>query len=112
VLVIDAAGDALRSGVPGGTLARALRAHLGIPEAGLEARRAALRARAAASVPEPDRQRVTEFLGQLMGVPLPTDDSPALRAAHADPQLIADQQRRELEDWLAAECAAHAARHR
>ena len=31
----------------------------------------------------------------------------ALRAARGDPQLMGDGMRRALEDWLAAECAAH-----
>jgi tetratricopeptide (TPR) repeat protein len=98
-------GDPMRSGVPYGVLARALRSYLGIATGPSPAQQEALLARVAA-VPEPDRQRVAEFLGQLVGVPLAAPDSPALRAARKDPQLMAQQKARAWQDWLAAECAA------
>jgi predicted ATPase len=104
--IVLAAGDALRSGVPGGLVARALRAHLGLGDGALALQQASLRARVAARLPEEERERVSEFLGQIAGVPLPAGESVALRAAHQDPQLMAEQKRRAFADWLAAECRA------
>jgi len=101
--VLHGWGDPLRSGVPYGVLARALRTHLGIPAG--PAQREALLARLAA-VPEADRARVAEFLGQLVGVPAGPEESPALRAARKDPELMAQQKAAAWQDWLAAECAA------
>src|SRR2546423_1865214 len=50
--------------------------------------------------------RVPAFLGGLWGVPFPGDGLPALRAARADPRLLADQVLTAWLDWLEAECAA------
>ena len=99
-------GDPLRSGVPYGVLARALRDYLGIPAGPSPAQQEALVARAA-RVAAGDRQRVAEFLGELVGVPFAGSESPALRAARKDPQLMAQQKATAWQDWLAAECAAH-----
>ncbi|HEU5058638.1 MAG TPA: protein kinase, partial [Kofleriaceae bacterium] len=98
-------GDPLRSGVPYGVLARALRAHLGIPAGPTPAQQEALVARTA-RVAAADRQRVIEFLGELVGVPFGGSESPALRAARRDPQLMAQQKATAWQDWLAAECEA------
>ena len=51
-------------------------------------------------------RRVAEFLGELVGVPFPAEESPALAAARADPRLMGDQLRAAWLDWLAAECDA------
>ncbi len=48
-------------------------------------------------------QSCAEFLGELMGVPMP--ESPALLAAHADPQLMADRLRLSLLDFFEGLCA-------
>ncbi|MDB4997031.1 MAG: protein kinase, partial [Myxococcaceae bacterium] len=53
-----------------------------------------------------DRQRVTEFLGELVGSPFSDRDSVQLRAARQDAMLMGDQMRRAWEDWLSAECKA------
>jgi tetratricopeptide (TPR) repeat protein len=50
--------------------------------------------------------RVAEFLGELLSVPFPEDESVQLRAARQDPVLRGDQMRRALEDFTAAECKA------
>ncbi len=54
---------------------------------------------------EVDRARVTEFLGELTGVPFPDDQRVQLRAARQDTRLLGDQIRRAAEDILEAECA-------
>ncbi|HWO25254.1 MAG TPA: protein kinase, partial [Kofleriaceae bacterium] len=81
-------GDSLRAGATLDLLAQALRDALGIRGGEpLEERRARVRARVAEHVPAADRQRVAEFLGELVGTPFPSGDpgndagSPQLRAA-------------------------------
>jgi len=101
-------GDPLSAGSPFALVARALRQSTGMVEGEpLEARRRRLRTRVARHVPEGARQRVSEFLGELVGVPFPDDDSVQLRAARQDAMLMGDQIRRAWEDFLAAECEAH-----
>ncbi|HWO26588.1 MAG TPA: hypothetical protein VNO30_47995, partial [Kofleriaceae bacterium] len=53
-------------------------------------------------------QRVTEFLGELVGTPFPNGEegSAQLRAAHQDAQLMSEQMRNAWLDFLAAEAAA------
>jgi len=49
--------------------------------------------------------RITDFLGELLGIP-PLSLSPALLAARNDARIMAAQLRRAFTEWLAAECAA------
>lgn len=101
-------GDPLSAGSPFALIARALRNCMGMVEGEpSEARRRRLRTRVARHVPEKERARVSEFLGELVGVPFPDDDSVQLRAARQDAMLMGDQIRRAWEDFLAAECEAH-----
>jgi tetratricopeptide (TPR) repeat protein len=58
-------------------------------------------------VPEEKKQRVVEFIGEMIGVPFPQEDSLLLKAAHQDPRLMADQIQRAFEDWLSYECGHH-----
>ncbi|HTJ44122.1 MAG TPA: protein kinase, partial [Kofleriaceae bacterium] len=87
--VIRAQGDPIRAGVPGGVIARAVRAWLGGGD---------LRAKTS--------ERVADFLGELIGSPPPGEPSAALRAARQDPRFMQDQQRRAVEDWIVAMCEA------
>lgn len=50
-----------------------------------------------------DPDRVAQFLGELVGVPFPSEDSVQLRAARQDLVLMGDQTRRAAEQWLRAE---------
>jgi eukaryotic-like serine/threonine-protein kinase len=55
-----------------------------------------------------DRKRASEcadFLAELLGIQMP--ESPTLRAARSDPQLMADQLRRALRDYCAALLETH-----
>lgn len=58
-------------------------------------------------VPEPDRARVTAFLGELAGVPFPDSYCPLLGPARHSAAAMAERTRRAWEDFVAAECAAH-----
>jgi hypothetical protein len=107
-------GDSLRAGSTLDLLAQALRSALGLHEGEpLPVRLDKLRARVAAHVPPAHRDRVTAFLGELVGAPMPDDDgtagaaSAALRAARQDAPLMSEQMRRAWLDFLRAETAAH-----
>ncbi|WP_437957311.1 protein kinase [Sorangium sp. So ce119] len=101
-------GDPMRAGSPFGLLGQALRSALGVRDGSpIGARQHALRRRVAAHVPEAERGRVTEFLGELLSTPFPDEQSPVLRAARQDAQLMGDQMRRAWIDLLRAETAAH-----
>jgi tetratricopeptide (TPR) repeat protein/predicted Ser/Thr protein kinase len=107
-------GDSLRAGSTLDLLAQALRGALGLHEGEpLSARHDKLRARVAEHVPPADRDRMTAFLGELVGAQLPDDDgaagaaSAALRAARQDAQLMSELMRKAWLDFLQAETAAH-----
>jgi tetratricopeptide (TPR) repeat protein len=90
-----------------GLLGDAIRGAAGI-QAGepLDARQKKLRARVARQLPPSEAPRVTEFLGELCGIPFPDGQSVQLRAARRDALLMGDQMRRAWEDLLAAETQA------
>ena len=71
----------------------------------IEVRRERLAAFVARHVPERDLRRVTEFLGELSGIPFPDEESLPLRAARQDPELWGEQIRRAFRDFLRALCA-------
>jgi hypothetical protein len=100
-------GDSLRAGSTLDLLAQALRGALGISGGEpLAERIAKIHARVAARLPAADRQRVAEFLGELVGAAFPADDdSPALKVARQDAQLMSEQMRKAWMDFLAAETA-------
>jgi hypothetical protein len=107
-------GDSLRAGSTLDLLAQAVRGALGFRDGDpLSERRDRLRARVAGCVPPADRDRVTAFLGELAGAPLPDDNgaagaaSAALRAARLDAQLMSELMRKAWLDFLHAETAAH-----
>jgi eukaryotic-like serine/threonine-protein kinase len=103
-------GDSLRAGSTLDLLAQALRSALGLHGGEpLADRHARIRARVAERVAKPERKRVTEFLGELVGAPFSADGEAgaALRAARQDAQLMSEQMRRAWLDFLDAEAAAH-----
>jgi tetratricopeptide (TPR) repeat protein len=100
-------GDSLRAGSALGLLAQALRGACGIRgDEPLAERRARLVARVARHVPEQDRQRVAELLGEMIGMPFPDDESTLLRTARRAAQILNDEMRRAWIDFLRAETAA------
>ena len=106
--VLTGRGDPISAGSPFAMIAPALRRAAGILDGEpLSVRRQKLGARVARHVPDAEQPRVTEFLGELIGVPVADERaSVPLRAARRDPPLMADSMRRAFEDYLAAECAA------
>ncbi|HMI92912.1 MAG TPA: protein kinase, partial [Polyangiales bacterium] len=106
VSIWQAWGDPTRAGSPFGLLGQAVRGALGLAEGEPpNVSRQKLRARVELSVPLKAQARISEFLGELVGVQFPDQDSVQLRAARRDPRFMADQIGQAWEDWLAAECA-------
>jgi serine/threonine protein kinase/tetratricopeptide (TPR) repeat protein len=99
-------GDPLRTGSPFGMIAPALRRASGISDGEpLEVRRQKLRARVMRHATT-EVQRTTHFLGELMGVTFPDEESVELHSARQDMQLMSDQTRRAFEHFLAMEASA------
>ncbi len=103
-------GDPLRAGSPFALLAPAIRRSAGILDGEpLELRRRKLRARVGRHVALEDWDRVTVFLGEMIGVSFEGEgegaDEVQLRAARQDAMLMGDQKLRAFVDFLAGECA-------
>ncbi|CAN93268.1 Protein kinase [Sorangium cellulosum So ce56] len=102
-----AQADPARAGAPldllGQVVRRAARLVDGEP---FVRRREQLAARVARYVEPALRERVTEFLGEMVGVPFPDEERVQLRAARKDPLLMGDQIRRAWVDFVDAECRA------
>jgi hypothetical protein len=62
-----------------------------------------LERRLAQSLPPADALRVAQLLGEILGLPLPGDAGPELRAARRDPRLMAEQAQRAFRDFVRAE---------
>jgi len=106
--VIVARGNPVGAGSAFGLLAPALQRLFGVQESEPdEELRNKLLQRVGLHVPEPMRQRVAEFLGELVGVPFEAEHSVQLTAARQDARLLGDQMQRAFEDFLAHECEAH-----
>lgn len=96
-------GDPERAGSTFGLLADALQRAAGIgPGASMDVRREKFGAFVARFVEEQDHRRITEFLGELAGIPFPDEDSLPLRAARQDPELCGEQMKLALHDFLRA----------
>ena len=101
-------GDPLSAGSPYVLVGDALRRHAGI-RAGDDAAisRAAIVNRLSQHVSASQRKRVSEFLGELCGVPFDAEGNPPLQAARDDHRAMNEQITLAFVDWLAAECRAH-----
>jgi hypothetical protein len=65
------------------------------------ARHARVRAALAPLVPASEHERLTAFLGEIVGAPpLEGSMTPLFRAAKNDPKIMAEHTRRALEDWV------------
>jgi serine/threonine protein kinase/tetratricopeptide (TPR) repeat protein len=102
-----ARGESLSAGSSFAVAARMLRREVQILDGEpVGEQQARLLARVGRRVKAPMVRRVTDFLAELIGVPI--DDSEAsreLRAARQDSTLLGDQMRRAYEDFVQAECA-------
>ena len=104
VTVLLGRGDPVGAGAPFGLIAQTVTGAAAIAAGEpLAKRRQKLVARIGAGIPEGERTRVVEFLGELVGAPFPEDDSVQPGAARQDPVLRGDQIRRAYEDWIRAE---------
>jgi len=96
-------GDPERAGSTFGLLADALQRAAGVaPGAAIDVRREKFSAFIGRFVEENEQRRVTEFLGELAGIPYPDEDSLPLRAARQDPELCGEQMKLALHDFLRA----------
>ncbi|UQA60469.1 serine/threonine-protein kinase PknK [Polyangium aurulentum] len=101
-------GDPLTVGSPYVLVSDALRRHAGVGVGDAADReREGLVERLCRHVEPADRRRIGEFLGELCGVPFPSEESPALQGARSDPRIMAEQISQAFVDWLSAECAMH-----
>ncbi len=108
VAILYGQGDSLSAGSPFVMIAPAIRRSAGILDGEpLAIRRDKLAARIAETVPEEHRRRITAFVGEMVGVPVPDDDNEALRAARADKMLLGQLMTDAWLDWLRYECAVH-----
>ncbi|MBI4954640.1 MAG: protein kinase [Myxococcales bacterium] len=105
--VLVARGEPMTAGSSLGLVRQLVRAAAVVREgASVAEQQAALGAHLAALLDEPERTRATEFLAEVLGIPLAGDGSPELRAARDDPRVMAEWLRRSFEAWLAALCRA------
>jgi tetratricopeptide (TPR) repeat protein len=100
-------GDPMGVGSPFALLGRMLRQAAGVALGeDVDLARTKIRARVARRVPEAEQRRVAEFIGEIALVPFDDAESPPLRAARADPQLMAEQTLRAFLDFAGAEASA------
>jgi hypothetical protein len=106
ILILGATASALSAGSPYGLLRQALRTLFDVRANEPPAeQRARIRARVSgADLPENERQRVSEYLGELCGVPFDDEHSPHLKAARRDPKVMGDQVSHAFLTFLRAEC--------
>ncbi|HEY4120956.1 MAG TPA: AAA family ATPase, partial [Byssovorax sp.] len=101
-----ARGDPMGMGSPFRMVGQLVRRTAGLLDGeSLSVRRQKIRARVARHIEGEAAARVSEFLGELCGVPFPDDESVQLRAARQDPTRMGDQMRRAFEDFLSFETA-------
>lgn len=107
LLVLLGRGEIMNVGAPYGMLGQALRRLCGLvggePD---EVRTERLRERLALRLAGAAATQVVAFLGELCGVRLPDEGSPAMHAARGDPRLMHEQVKLAFVDWLRAECQA------
>lgn len=106
--VWTAFGDSMRVGSPLGLLAQLIRRALGLVHSDppLE-QRACLQREIAGRLPVEAADRVTVFLGEILGIGFSETGRIQLREARANARLMHDQMRRAWEDWLQAGCMRH-----
>jgi len=101
--VVTARGDDLRAGTPFGGLAPGLRAALGVRDDLPPARRREqLRSTIAERLATSEVNRVVEFVGELVGVPVVEQPSLQLQAARRDADRMSDQMLRAFLDVIVA----------
>ncbi|MET0385576.1 MAG: protein kinase [Polyangiales bacterium] len=96
-------GDAVHAATQFGVIASAVHAWAEITASdSLERKREKLSARMAALVTPPRAAKLAPILGEMVGVPYPESNSPQLKAARSDHQLMADHMLATWLEWLEA----------
>ena len=104
VNVLIGHGDPMRAGSAFGLIGRVVRNAADVLDGEpLSVRQNKLRARVRQVIPDDDAERVTGFLGEVAGVPLPDGDNVLLRNARNDAIVMGDHIHQTWLDWLAAE---------
>ena len=107
ITVLLGRGDLLSAGAAYGIFARAIVKLCALSGSEPpETMREHLRQRIGRYVPEPDRARITAYMGELCGMPFPETEFPFLGAARQDVKSLPERVQRAALDWLAAECRA------
>ena len=107
VLLLLGRGDSMRNSAYG-LIGQAIRRLCGIQDGeALETRQEKLRLRLARHLPATEAPTITEFLGELCGIPFPDEHSPPLRAARMDPRIMSAQLVQAFVSFLRAESARH-----
>jgi len=106
VILLLCRGDLMTAGAPYGILGQAVRSFCAITaEMPADRAREQLAARIGRLIPEAERGRVVEFMGELCGASLAMAGSRRLLAARNDPRLMYEQIRKAFVEWLGAECS-------
>lgn len=105
--IVSGRGELISAGAPYGILGQALRrlCHLSGSEP-LSQQQALLWERLGQHVPPADQKRVVTFLGELAGVPFPSEGNASLLAAREDPRIMRARACRAFLDWLRVDCQA------
>ncbi|WP_224366033.1 serine/threonine-protein kinase [Hyalangium versicolor] len=104
MLVMLGRGDPMNAGSAYGLMGEAVRRMCGIQNGEpLESRRQKLARRVSRYLSPELMKDTAEFLGELCGVSFPLEDSPKLRAAREDPQVMSAQVTRAMITFLRAE---------
>jgi len=102
-----ARGDPMTGGAPFALLSALVRWAAEISESdAVETRKRKLAAHVARHVGAVDRDRVSRFLGELIGATLPDESNDELAGPRLEAARIGEQIERAFIDWLAAECSA------
>ena len=100
-----ARGEEMRAGSPFGLIDQALARAVGLLEdAPLAERQLSMRRFVGSYLGDEEALRVSEFLGEMLGVRFDDQDRVQLRAAREDPQLMGDQMLQAWQDLLMGVC--------
>ncbi|MCG8416521.1 MAG: protein kinase [Proteobacteria bacterium] len=103
--LISGQGDAGAAGSPFVMIAPALRRLVDIDESeSPDAQRDKLKGRIAGTVPSDQVDRVTTFMGELVGIPCDECDNTGLRRARRDPMFMGQLMQEAWLSWLDGEC--------
>ena len=107
ITILLGRGDMMSAGAPFGILAAAIRKVCGVSGSEpISDQRRSLRARMIQHLPFAEQDRIVVFIGELVGIPFPTEENALLLSARQEPRVMHERIRRAFLDWLAAELQA------